>query len=80
MGFKISWDVDKIIHELRICNAQVNSSYNDGFSAWRCKKDLLTVKYALDEMLAESPTFSHLELEFHNEQAKKKTWQILNKK
>lgn len=77
MSFKITWDADKIISELHRCSAQANSAYNDGFSAWSCKKDLLLVKYALDEMLERCPTFSG-EKEFHEEMAKQKTWKTLN--
>ena len=80
MGFKITWDADKIISDLRACTAQASSSYNDGFSAWGCKKDLLRVKYALDEMLNRCPNFSHEEEKFHKEMAKEKTWKTLNDK
>lgn len=80
MGFMIRWDVDKILADLRACNAQVNSHYNDGFSAWKCKQDLLTIKYALDEMLESCPSFGFMETNFHDEQQKKKVWRALNDK
>lgn len=80
MSFKISWDADKIISELRACTAQASSYYNDGFSAWGCKKDLLRVKYALEEMLERCPTFSSEEQKFHDEMSKQKTWRTLNDK
>lgn len=80
MSFKITWDADRIISELRACTAQASSSYNDGFSAWGCKQDLLRVKYALDEMLNRCPNFSDLEAKFHEEMAKQKTWRVLNDK
>ena len=80
MSFKINWDADRIISELRSCTAQAASSYNDGFSAWGCKQDLLRVKYALDEMLEQCPYFSDLETKFHEEMAKQKTWRTLNDK
>ena len=68
------WDADDILNQLRSCSAQVNSSYNDGFTAWACKKDLLRIKYALDEMLESSPNFSEVEASFHEDMAKQKTW------
>jgi len=80
MGFRITWDADKIISDLRACAAQAVSPYNDGYSAWYCKKDLLTIKYALEEMLVRCPTFSHEEEKFHDEIAKQKTWKTLNDK
>lgn len=79
MGFIKRWDADQIISNLNACYAQVASSYNDGFSAWACKQDLLRVKYALDEMLESSPTFSGEE-QFHEDMAKQKTWKKLNVK
>jgi hypothetical protein len=72
------WDVDNILRQLNLCSAQVNSSYNDGFTAWSCKKDLLTVKYHLDQLLSQAPKFSHVEEEFVNEMEKQKTWKALN--
>ena len=77
MSFIITWNAEKIISELRACTAQASSPYNDGFSAWGCKQDLLTVKYALDEMLSQCPSFAGEE-KFHEEQSKKKTWKVLN--
>lgn len=80
MGFRITWDADKIISELRSCYAQASSVYNDGFSAWACKKELLRVKYALEEMLDHCPNFSLEEEKFHEDMAKQKTWKTLNDK
>jgi len=80
MGFRITWDADKIISDLHACSAQASSAYNDGFSAWHCKKDLLRVKYALDGMLERCPNFSYEEEKFHEEMAQQKTWKVLNDK
>jgi hypothetical protein len=80
MSYIKRWDVDKIINDLRGAAAQVHSSYNDGFTAWACKEDLLTVKYAIDEMLEGAPYFSHMEDDFHKEKSKEKTWRALNGK
>ena len=56
---------------------EVNSPYNDGFVQWTIKKDLLDIKFMLDEIVATSPSFSG-EKEYLEEQAKQKTWKILN--
>lgn len=80
MSFIVKWDADKIISDLNAAAAQACSSYNDGFSAWQCKKDMLKVKYALDEMLEHTPNFSHEEERFVQEQEKQKVWKTLNKK
>lgn len=58
MGFVQRWNDNQIIQDLRRCHAQVASVYNDGFTAWACKQDLYRVKFELDEMLANSPTFA----------------------
>ena len=73
----ITWDVDKIINDLRACSAQMNSPYNEGYSQWGCKKDLLTIKYELDRILNNATTFSYLEEEWLEEQSKKETWEVL---
>jgi len=80
MSFLIKWDADKIISDLSTAAAEACSSYNDGFSAWQCKKDMLKVKYALDEMLERTPNFSHLEEEFVQAQEKQKVWKTLETK
>ena len=80
MSFIKRWDASDVISQLRLCSAQVNSYYNDGFVQWDCKKDLLTVKYALDEMLESSPSFGEVEESFHEDMSKQITWKKLNAK
>lgn len=79
MSFIKRWDADKIISDLNACNAQLISPYNDGFTQWSCKEDLIRVKYALDEILENSPTFAP-ENKFIEEMEKQKTWKKLNAK
>ena len=74
MGFIQRWNTQEIINQLRQCSAEVNSRYNDGFTAWGCKQDLYRVKFALDEMLKNSPTFSGEEEWVEKEQV----WKALN--
>lgn len=76
MSFRITWDADRIIRELGACTSQVRSPYNDGFVSWGCKQDLYRVKYALDEMLRNTPTFAG-EREWLQEIEAKRTWEIL---
>ena len=79
MGFRIRWDVPRIIAELRAAAAETASPYNDGFTSWGCKQDLLQVKYALDAMLKDLPKFVG-EDEYITELEKQQVWQTLNKK
>lgn len=82
MSFIQRWNSEQIIRDLSACHAQVVSSYNDGFTAWACKQDLYRVKFELDQMLKESPTFAG-EQEWLEEQQlerdKRRAWRTLNK-
>lgn len=78
MGLKISWDVARILSELRSCSAQAASSYNDGFTAWGCKQDLLQIKHELDNMLRGLPSFGSNEEDFVRELEKRQVWRELN--
>lgn len=77
----ISWDMVKIISDLRKCHRAINDPYETGFVQWPCKQDLYKVKFELDEMLANSPTFAD-EDEWVKTQAeereKKRVWRTLN--
>lgn len=77
MGFVKQWDVDDLQRQIGACAAQVNSAYNDGFTAWSCKQDLLRVKYQLDEILRTAPQFAG-EQEFVNELEKNIVWKRLH--
>ena len=79
MSFIQTWDVAKIVADLRSCRSQVANPYNDGFSAWGCKQDLLQVKYELDRMLRDLPHFAG-EDEYCREQEKQDVWRALNQK
>jgi hypothetical protein len=75
----ITWNANTIIGHLQQCYHSTTDPYQDGFTGWHCKKDLLRVKLALDDMLENCPTFVG-EDEWLEEQAKEKTWEILKKK
>jgi hypothetical protein len=73
------WDVPQIISALRAAAAETASPYNDGFTAWHCKQDLLQVKYALEHMLKDLPTFAD-EPQYIQELEKQQVWHVLTKK
>ena len=58
MGFKISWDVDSIEHQLRRLTTEINSPYNDGFAASTCKRDLYRLKCLIEDLYNSTPKFS----------------------
>jgi hypothetical protein len=76
MSFHKRWDANQLIGDLNSCYTQVISSYNDGFTSWACKQDLYQVKFALEEMLKNSPSFAG-EQEWVEQQ---QVWKILNDK
>ena len=47
-----------------------------GWETWPCKQDLYRVKFALDEMLKNCPTYS-VEQEWLDELEKEKMWKTL---
>lgn len=81
MSFIKRWDADQLIQSIRSCHAQAASSYNDGFTAWACKQDLYRVKFELDELLNNTPTFADEQQWLDEQQAqreKNKIWKMLN--
>ena len=51
MGFKKSWDVSNIALQIHSLARECASPYNDGFTAFECKKDLYQLKDIIDEAL-----------------------------
>jgi hypothetical protein len=78
MAFVKRWNVEDIQRQLSACSAQAGSVYNDGFTGWACKQDLLQVKYELDQMLRTLPTFAGEE-EYVRELEKKTVWGTLKR-
>lgn len=58
MGFKKSWDPDAICIQLSRMASECRSPFNDGFTAFEIKKDLLKVKHCLEDLLEICPTFA----------------------
>lgn len=77
MGFKKSWDTADIANQIHSLARECVSPYNDGFTAFECKKDLYQIKKIIDEALSRSPEFGELEEEWLQEQEKKRIIKIL---
>lgn len=58
MGFKMSWDVGDIESQLRRLVTEINSPYNDGFTASTCKQDLYRLKCLIDDLYNSTPKFA----------------------
>lgn len=76
MSFIKRWDVGDIQSQINACAAQMNNTYNDGFTQWHCKQDLLILKYQIDELLRNSSTFAGEE-EFIDQLDKQVVWKRL---
>ncbi len=79
MGFQKRWDVGDIQRQIGAIAGQMSSGYNDGFTQWHCKQDLLIVKYQLDEILRTAPKFADEEA-FIEQLDKQLVWKRLNEK
>jgi hypothetical protein len=77
MGFRKPMDYNSVSHQIYISGVELNSPRNDGFVAFEVKKDLIRLKFLLDEILKDSPEFAG-EAEFLQEQSKKQMWRALN--
>lgn len=77
MGYIKRWDTRSMAHDLKRCAAEMNFSGNDGYIQWDCKKELLELKYLLDELIATGPTFGSLEEGLINELEQQKIYNIL---
>lgn len=78
MGFRKPIEAADVISQIRRAGAEINSSYNDGFTSWEIKQDLYLIKFFLDEVLAKSSKFSGEEA-WLEEQSKKQVWATLKK-
>jgi hypothetical protein len=77
MGFKKSWDISDISQQIHSLARECSSTYNDGFTAFECKKDLYQLKEVLDVALAEAPDFGRIEEQWLSEQEQKRIIKIL---
>jgi hypothetical protein len=77
MGFKKSWDVADISHQIHSLARECASPYNDGFTSFECKKDLYQLKYIIDQSLSQTPDFGDLEQQWLTDQEQKRIIKIL---
>jgi hypothetical protein len=72
----IDWNVDKVISDCQKMYRGATDPYATGWNNWPCKQDLYRVKFAVDEMLKKTSTFSGEE-EWLLEQEQEKIVKIL---
>ena len=78
MGFRKPMDYNSVQHQIYLAGIELHSPYNDGFTTFEIKKDLHKLKWLLDEIMADSPSFAG-EDEFLKEHEQSKMWRILSK-
>jgi len=49
--------MDDIMSKIRKMSIELNSPYNDGYMSWGIKQDLYILKFFLDKVVADAPTF-----------------------
>lgn len=75
------WDVNEVISQCQRMWSGANDPYVTGWNNWPCKQDLYLVKFAVDDMLRRTPSFSGEEQwldEQKLQQEKTQVWQALN--
>jgi hypothetical protein len=73
---KINWNVDQVIGECQKMYHGANDPYVTGWNNWPCKQDLYRVKFAVNEMLANTCKFSG-EDQWLLEQEQQQMWKVL---
>lgn len=72
MGFKKSWSVDDITQQIHSAARECRSPYNDGYTGWYIKQDLYQIKFIIDEVLQNCPSFGDTEERWLTEQEQKR--------
>lgn len=72
------WDRKRIEQDIWKIKWATTDPRQDGFTTWGCKQDLILLKYLIEDMLAECPTYS-VEEEFINELEADRTFALLKK-
>jgi len=57
MGFKMSWSVSRIRGDIQMMGHECKYHGNDGYTQFAIKKDLMEIKFLLDDLLETCPTF-----------------------
>lgn len=58
MGFKMSWSVSKIKGDLQMMKHECCYPGNDGFTQFEIKKNLIEIKFLLEDLIEICPTFA----------------------
>jgi hypothetical protein len=78
MGYRKPMDYNQVSHQIYMTGVELNSRYNDGFTQSLMKQDLYKLKWLIDEIIADSPTFSDEE-QFLKENEQRVMWRTLKK-
>ena len=78
MGYRKPMDYNQVHHQIYMSGVELHSSRIDGFTQFEIKKDLYKLKWLLDEIMADAPTFAG-EDEFLKEHEQVKMWRTLTK-
>jgi len=69
-------DYNSVHHQLYISGVELYSPRNDGFTQWEIKQDLYRIKWLVDAILKDSPSFNGEE-EFLKEHEQHVMWRTL---
>ena len=72
------YNIDEVLNECQKMYIGANDPYVTCWNNWPCKQDLYRVKFAVDEMLANTSRFTG-EDEWLLEQEKEQVWKILKR-
>ena len=78
MGYRMPIDPNSIRHQIYISGVEINNNRNDGYTQFEVKKELYKIKFLLDAIMKDAPTFAGEE-EFLEEESKKEVWRVLKK-
>ena len=76
MGFRKPLDYNTVHHNLYMAGVELHSPYNDGYNQWIIKQDLYRIKWLVDAILKDSPTFTGEE-EFLKDYEQHVMWRTL---
>ena len=77
MGFRKPMDYNQVHHQIYMTGIEIRHPGNDGFMQFEMKKDLYKLKWMLDQIMKDSPTFAGEE-EFITEHEKDVMWRTLS--
>lgn len=76
-----NWSVTEVLEHCRRMWYGATDQYVTGWNNWPCKQDLYRVKFAVDELLRQTPEFlgeTEWVAQQLNEQEKQRVWRALN--